>query len=278
MTAWGVLIPGHTPFYLPFLRGIELVAGASRALTIISVTENNHVKAQLQMREMMAAGVRGIIAASLGQLVQDEFDTDEARIPFVYCDQPRQEAESIVFDDAGAGYALAEHLGGDGHRRITFMTPTLEYPNMAALHRGFLRAADDGIIDGVDHLPCTDFGVDAGEAAATAALSGGEPPAAIVTSADELAIGVIASARTLGVHIPHQLALASYGAIDASGYVDPPITTVALPAHEMGIMAARRLAARTAGGVAIGRTTLSARLLVRASCGPHDQTRFPSRT
>lgn len=272
MTAWGVLIPGHTPFYLPFLRGIEQVAAANRALTVISVTEDNQVKAKLQMQEMMAAGVRGIIVADVGELVRDEFDTDgpDAAIPIVYCDQPLQEEESIVFDDAGAGYALAAHLAGDGQRRVTFMTPTLEYPNMAALHRGFLRAVEEGLIEAVDPLACSGFDVDDGAEAATAALSSSRPPTAIVTAADELAIGVMATARKLGVRIPDDLALASYGAIDATGYVEPPITTVALPAHEMGTLAASRLAARTRGAAAAGRTTLSARLVVRASCGPHD--------
>ena len=272
MTAWGVLIPGHTPFYLPFLRGIEQVAAANRALTVISVTEDNQVKAKLQMQEMLAAGVRGIIVADVGELVRDEFDTDgpDAAIPIVYCDQPLQEEESIVFDDAGAGYALAAHLAGDGHRRVTFMIPTLEYPNMAALHRGFQRAVDEGLIEAVALLACSGFDVDDGAEAATAALSGSGSPTAIVTAADELAIGVMASARKLGVRIPDDLALASYGAIDATGYVEPPITTVALPAHEMGTLAASRLAARTRGATAAGRTTLSARLVVRASCGPHD--------
>jgi LacI family transcriptional regulator len=271
MIAWGVLIPGHTPFYLPFLRGVDQVAAESRALTVISVTENNQVKAKLQMQEMMAAGVRGIVVASLGKFVRDEFDTDgpDGAIAIVYCDQPLQEEESIVFDGAGAGYELAAHLAGHGHRRITLMTPTLAYPNMAALHDGMRRATDEGLVEAVDVLGCAGFTVEAGEDAARAALSGSEPPQALVTSADELAIGVTTSARTLGVRIPHDLALASYGAIDATGYVEPPITTVALPAHEMGILAARRLAARIGGAAAEGKTTLPGRLLVRASCGRH---------
>ncbi len=274
MTAWGVLIPGHTPFYLPFLRGIEEVAAAHGALTVISVTEDNQVKAKLQTQQMMAAGVRGIVVMDVGELLRDEFETDDlaAAIPIVYCDQPLQEEEAIVFDDAGAGYALAAHLAGDGRRRITFMSPTLEYPNMEALHRGFLRAVDEGLIQSVDLLRCSGFEVNAGAEAAATALSGDGLPTAIVTAADELAIGVMASARKIGVRIPDDLALASYGAIPATAYVEPPITTVALPAEEMGTLAARRLVARTGGAPAAGRTTLSGRLVVRDSCGPHDLT------
>jgi LacI family transcriptional regulator len=277
MTAWGVLVPGHTPFYLPFLQEVERVAGESRALTVISVTEDNHVKAKFQMREMIAAGVRGIIAASLGELVEEEFKVEgqAAAIPVVYCDQPLQSEESIVFDDAGAGYELAAHLARDGRRSVTFMTPSLEFPNMAALHHGFLRAAGEGLIDAVEVIPCADFTVEAGKVAAEAALTGVKPPTAIATTADELALGVLAAARRLGVRVPDDLALVSYGAIDVTEYAEPPITTVALPGDVMGELAARRLVARIDGAPADGKTTLPPRLLVRASCGPHASEQTP---
>ncbi len=57
----------------------------------------------------------------------------EAAIPVVYCDWPAQVEDSIVFDAPGAAAALAEHLAEHGHRRVAFMTPTLEFANMAAL-------------------------------------------------------------------------------------------------------------------------------------------------
>jgi LacI family transcriptional regulator len=277
MSAWGVLIPGHTPFYLPFLRAVERVAAESRALTVVAVTENNHVKAQLAMQEMIAAGVRGIIAASMGKLVEDEVASDRVgtAIPAVYCDQPVQDEESIVFDDAGAGYALAAHMGGHGHRRITLLTPTLEYPNMAAVHRGFRRVVDDGLLEGVDILESAGFDIGAGRESGGAALSGTDPPSAIVTTSDELALGVLASARSHGLRVPGDLALASYGAIDASEFVEPPITTVALPTEEMGTQAARRLVARIGGAPAEGKTNLTSTLVVRDSCGPHDPSAEP---
>jgi DNA-binding LacI/PurR family transcriptional regulator len=72
------------------------------------------------------------------------------------------------------------------------------------------------------------------------------------------------------VRAPDDLALVSYGAIDASAYVDPPITTFNLPAEEMGLRAARRLAARISGEPPEGTAYLPGRLVVRASCGHHD--------
>ena len=62
----------------------------------------------------------------------------------------------------------------------------------------------------------------------------------------------------------------SYGAIDAGAYVDPPITSIALPAEEMGLLASRQLEARIRGEPPAGTTYLAGRLIVRASCGHHD--------
>ncbi|MBI2776819.1 MAG: substrate-binding domain-containing protein [Chloroflexi bacterium] len=272
MRAQGVLIAAHTPFYLPFLRGAERGAAEAGMLTIVAATGNSVVRSKLQMQQFVTAGVQGIIAASMGGLVHDEVEGQDADriIPVVYCDQPTKVEDSFRFDDPGAGHELAEHLAGHGHRRVTFMTPSLEYPNMAALHRGFQQAVDDCLLQGVDVVMCDDFSIGAGRAAATRALTSADPPSAIATVADELAIGVIDAARHVGLRIPDDLALVSYGAIDASAYVDPPVTTIALPAEEMGFLAARRLEARIRGEPHAGTTYLPGRLVVRASCGQHE--------
>jgi LacI family transcriptional regulator, repressor for deo operon, udp, cdd, tsx, nupC, and nupG len=272
MRAQGVLIAAHSPFYLPFLRGAERGAAEAGMLTIVSATDDNVVRSKLQMRQFVTAGVRGIIAASMGRLVHDEVGAkgSEDIVPVVYCDQPTQVEDSFRFDDTGAGLELATHLAGHGHRRVAFMTPSLEYPNMAALHRGFQQAVEGGLLEGVDVVLCADFSIGAGAAAASTALTSAAPPSAIATVADELAIGVLDAARQIALRIPDDLALVSYGAIDAGAYVDPPITTVALPAEEMGLLAARRLAARIRGEPPAGTTWLPGRMVVRASCGHHD--------
>jgi LacI family transcriptional regulator len=272
MPAQGVLIADYNSFYLPLLRGIELGGAETHILSILAVAEDSQVKANLQMHQLITAGVRGLIVASVGQFVREELETQspEASIPVVYCDWSADVEESIIFDAHGAGSALAQHLAEHGHRRVAFMSPLPEYPHMAALYRGLHGAAGSGLIEAVDLLPCAGFTIAAGAAAASAALRSTAPPRVIATASDEMALGVLSAARQLGVRIPDDLALVSYGAIEASAFVDPPLTTVALPVHEMGLLAARRLAARIRGEPAQGPTVLPGHLVVRASCGQHD--------
>lgn len=272
MPAQGVLIAGYNPFYLPLLQGIEEAGAETHTLTILAVAEDSQVKANLQMHQLLTAGVRGLIVASVGQLVREELETQgpESAIPVIYCDWSADVQDSIVFDAHGAGVALARHLAEHGHRRVAFLSPLLEYPHIAALVRGLHGGAGSGVFESVDLLPCADFSIAAGAAAASAALRSPNPPSAIATAGDELALGVLSAAREHGVRIPDDLALVSYGAIDATAFVDPPLTTVALPVHEMGLLAARRLAARIRGEPAQGPTVLPGQLVVRASCGHHE--------
>ena len=271
MPAQGVLIAGYNAFYLPMLRGIEQAGAETHILTILAVAEDSQVKANLQMHQLLTAGVRGLIVASVGQLVHEELEAhgSESAIPVVYCDWSEVE-DAIVFDAHRAGSALAGHLAEHGHRRVALLSPPLEYPHMAALHRGLQEAVAGGLLEAVDLLPCADFSIEAGAEAASAALRGAAPPTAIATAADDLALGVLTAARELSVRVPNDLALVSYGEIETSAFVDPPLTTVALPVHEMGLLAARRLAARIRGEPAQGPTVLPGQLVVRASCGPHE--------
>jgi LacI family transcriptional regulator len=273
MPAQGVLIAGYNEFYLPFLRGIELAGAETHILTILAAAGDSQVKAHLQMHQLITAGVRGLIVVHVGQFVREELEAGgaEAAIPVVYCDWSEEVEESIVFDNYGAGSAMARHLAEHGHRRVAFMSPLTEYPHMAALYRGFQEAAGSGLLEAVDLLPSADWSIGGGAAAASAALSSAAPPSAIATAGDDLALGVITAARQLGVRIPDDLALVSYGAIDATAFVDPPLTTVVLPVHEMGLLAARRLAARIRGEPAQRPAVLPGRLVVRASCGHHER-------
>jgi LacI family transcriptional regulator len=263
----GVLIAGYDPFYLRFLRGVDRATAETRSLTILSITEDNPVKARLQIHQLVAAGVRGIIAASIGQLAHAELA--QKVVPIVYCDQPDRAKESIVFDALAAGSELARHLASHGRRRLTFVVPSLELPNMAELYAGFERAVAQSVLDGVEVVEADGFDIDAGVLAGRKALARGRRPTAIATAADELAIGVLAAARDLHIEVPDELSVVGYGGIDAAGHVDPPLTTVSLPAEEMGLLAGRRLAELIRGGPSTGTTRLAGRLDVRQSCGLH---------
>ena len=81
----------------------------------------------------------------------------------------------------------------------------------------------------------------------TRLLSQRQPPDAIVTCNDNIAIGVYRAVRELGLRIPDDVAVASFNDIPAAQFLSPPLSTVRLPAEEIGETAVDLLVQRIGG-------------------------------
>jgi LacI family transcriptional regulator len=86
-----------------------------------------------------------------------------------------------------------------------------------------------------------------GHAAMTALFGLPEPPTAVVCGNDHLAFGALAAARARGLSVPRDLSITGFDDLDFAAFADPPLTTVRVPAAEMGRRAADHLAAAAAG-------------------------------
>jgi DNA-binding LacI/PurR family transcriptional regulator len=117
-------------------------------------------------------------------------------------------------------------------------------------------------------MPVPGYELEAGAAAASQLLDLADPPTAVLTVSDQLGLGVIAAARVRAVRIPEDLALAGMDDIQVAALVDPPLTTVHLPARELGERAMQLLRRLMSGQPASpAQEVLPTTLIVRQSCG-----------
>ena len=72
-------------------------------------------------------------------------------------------------------------------------------------------------------------------------------PDAIVTCNDNIAVGVYRALHQLGLAIPDDVAVASFNDISVAQFLSPPLTTVHLPAEEIGETAVELLLERVSG-------------------------------
>ena len=107
-----------------------------------------------------------------------------------------------------------------------------------------------------------------GRAAARALLGRRDRPTAIVCGNDILAFGALAEAHAMGIRVPGSLSVTGFDDLDFASHVIPALTTMHVPAAEMGRLAAEHLLARLEGRDAAGGVTLDAELIVRASSAP----------
>jgi len=92
-----------------------------------------------------------------------------------------------------------------------------------------------------------------------------EPPDAIVTANDNMAVGAYRAIHELKLTIPDEVAVASFNDISTARFLNPPLTTVHLPAEQIGENAVTLLMERKAGRVLAKHITLESKIVWRGS-------------
>jgi len=270
-----VLIGGLDPFYLALLRGIEDVAAEQGSLVLIVDTRDSQSLAEAMLRRLIARGVDGVIAVSVGGLDQGpgSGEPDSGRLPpIVYVDQPHRKGHVLLFDGHGGGYAATHHLAEHGHERIGIITAPRSWPNVGEVYKGYVdalqdtgRELDENLVAQVDA-----FMIDAGRIGLARLLDQRDAPSAVFAAGEVLALGALQEAQARQLGVPAELALCGYTDSPTASLVQPPLTMVSVPAGEIGIRAMQRLAGLMQGKTPRARrTTLPVELIVRDSCGHH---------
>ncbi len=266
-----VLIADLDSFYLPLLRGIQDVASERGTLVLISDARDSPRLADAMTRRLIARGVDGIIAVSVGRM-PDQLDEGVNGVPIVHVDQPDRRGYSLLFDGDAAGYTAVRHLVEHGHDRIGLVTAPLIWPNVAEVYEGYRRGIE---VAGAAASPALvsevrEFTIEAGRTGLARLLDQPDPPSAVFAAGSPLALGAMLEARSRGLDVPRDLAIVGYTDTPTAELVDPPLTMVEVPAREIGERAMRLLSDLIDGRKPRRRrTVLGPELIVRESCGSH---------
>src|SRR4029077_19275146 len=104
-----------------------------------------------------------------------------------------------------------------------------------------------------------DFDAPSGHTAMAELLARTTFDAAFIAS-DVVALGAIGALRQAGRRVPDDVSIVGYDDIPLAAYFDPPLTTVRLPAFELGQAAGRALLERIAEPAISHRTLLPTEL------------------
>ena len=270
-----VLIGGLNPFYLDLLRGIEDVAAEQGTLVVIVDARDSHSLGESMLRRLIARGVDGIVAVSVGGLAEElgTSETDGGRLPpIVYVDQPHRKGHVFLFDGHAGGYAATHHLAEHGHERIGIITAPRSWQNVNEVYSGYVDALRDAGLELDDNLVAEveAFTIDTGRLGLTHLLGQRRPPSAVFAAGEVLALGALQETRARRLKVPARLALCGYTDSPTASLVHPPLTMVSVPAREIGIRAMQTLANVMRGKTPRARrTVLPVELILRDSCGQH---------
>lgn len=179
---------------------------------------------------------------------------------------------SVDVDNYGGAYLATKHLLALGHSQIAMISNApLIYTAATARQKGFIDAlASEGIIPPKEFLKIGHFSPESGAKAAQDLLIMQEIPTAIFIASDTVAIGAIGAFQQAGLSVPEDIAIVGFDDIPWSAYFNPPLSTLRLPAQDLGMKAAEMLIQQLKGEYAVEQhILLSTELVLRKSCGAH---------
>lgn len=271
--AIGILIPGYSQFYKPYLRGLEEAAVEEPSLLFICDTHEHTRHVSRYFDQLLTKQVDGIVltSASYSKLASEVAGIRSlGSPPIVTADCPGIPGPGADFDLEHAAAQATRHLIGHGYRRVGLLTPPLELNVIEPIHRGYLKSmAEHGRPAKPEWVYIgKDFTQASGHELARRVLDDATRPNAFLCAADMLAFGAMRLWKEAGLALPDDIALASIGEIEFAPLAEPPLTTVRLPAHEMGQVAMEILSKLISGHQpSPERVILKGELIVRRSCG-----------
>jgi LacI family transcriptional regulator len=94
-----------------------------------------------------------------------------------------------------------------------------------------------------------------------------EPPTAVL-AVNDLAAGALRALGDAGLRVPHDVSVVGFNDTPMVAQTTPPLTTLRLPLHTMGVAAAERLLALLGGEQVAEPIVVPVELVRRASTGP----------
>ena len=180
---------------------------------------------------------------------------------------------TVAYEQTMAVRRALHNLVMIGHRRIAFIG---DWDQDSACRRvaGYRRGlADDGIPEDPELIVRCPSSTEDGSRAAEQLLRRFDQhpemrPTAIMTFADDIAIGVYRAARRLGLRIPDDLSVVGYDDIPFASDITPPLTTIHPSFRSVGQRAAELIFNQPAPDSPELHTTFESRFVLRASIAP----------
>jgi DNA-binding LacI/PurR family transcriptional regulator len=261
--AVALLVPDVTnPFFSRVLRGAQRAAAAAGYTVALVDTANDRSWQEQSFEALRAGPVDGYLLFEVD--APEALGNDPA---VVLMEAEGAGRPSVRFDAEGGAAAAFEHLVELGHRRIAHLAAAFDAPTFhlrEAARRCVLSKA--GIDPDEQPRALTPIAIDDARDVALTLLD--QQPTAVMCDDDIIAAGLYLAARERGLRVPKDLSVIGFDDMDFARVLEPPLTTVALDAEQLGASSFELLEARMAGKRVRRRVVLPAELLVRGSTGP----------
>jgi LacI family transcriptional regulator len=236
---------------------------------LVTSTDCNPSLEYSRLEALIAQGVDGIVLVGASHETRVHQLLEAKKTPYVntwFYDESFP-GPCVGFDNKRAMMRVVRHLYDLGHRKFAMIAGLTAHNDRAFERVAGVREAlaDRGLSLFPRHLIRRPYTFTDGRSALGMLLEKPNPPTAIICGNDILALGALFEALARGIRVPESLSITGFDDLEISSHTIPALTTVHVPAAEMGLHAADYLIALNTGSVAPERIELDAPLIVRST-------------
>ncbi len=239
----GVLVPRLTDAVMALtFEAIERAARQRGHFAVVATCGDDPDEERRATETLLDRGVDGLILATarLDDALPESLRSRGVR--HVLALRTDRVSPSSLGDDLTGGYLAMRHLLDLGHRDIGIITG----PWFTSSARDRRAGAEKALTEAGIHLPeerviAVGYGIDHGIEAGQVLLGADDPPTAIFAANDNLAVGVLSVARTLGLTPGEDLSIVGYNDIPLVSRLPVPLTSVHTPFDQIATNATELL-------------------------------------
>lgn len=263
----GVLIPWlGGPYFCSLLEGVQDVVRDTSFRMVISSEQANREKEAEALAYLLENDADGVIYYGDSLRPQDIAEINPMGKPIVLLGQPvTDEHPCVAINDEVGAFLATRYLIDNGHRQIAHITGDVNQHVTESRLAGYRRALEQAGLSFdpqlVVHANYTEQG---GYRSVQQLLGRGVEFTALFCGNDQMAIGAYPSLRDFNKRIPEDVSVVGFDDISFAQYMDPALTTVRVPIHDMGRVAAQTLISMIEGREIVP-APLEAELIIRRS-------------
>jgi LacI family transcriptional regulator len=256
--ALGLVITNPSnPFYTTLISAIESRARMHGYSLVLMVSEENLENERRAATSLLRWGVDGAIVVAVQSEVEHWSRLRASGMPLVLVnrDLPTLDCDFVGIDFGGSAYRATCSLLDGQAKRVILLEEDLDVSSVKDRIAGFQRALRErGIAqETIIRVPTrrresSTLPWDPRDAyqLARRLIRKLKPGTAIMAGSDYFALGVYRALQESNCKIPDEISVMGYGDHPFAAYLDPPLSSVRLPAEEVGVTAVDLLLQRLA--------------------------------
>lgn len=252
----GLVIPTiANSIYAQSTQSIQQSAQEAGYTVLIGISEFSADREARLIHEFIERRVEGLVLTGIDRDARVYDKITHNGLPFVITWRLARSRglPSVSFDNTVAAAKVVDYLVSLGHRRIGLICGRGQVNDRARSRRESFetRMAEHGLESDPALVFERDYEFVEARTAMHQALCNQDPPTAVFCASDVLAVGALYECQQAGVDVPGDISIVGFDDMPIAEYMNPQLTTIRVPAVEMGRRAIQELL-KAIGGEDIG--------------------------